>query len=51
MDKCDVPKCNHAVEISYYRHGVCKECFDKHCDEKKKFDLKDIFKISSAKKN
>ena len=51
MNNCDVPKCRNEVEITYYRHGVCKDCFKKHCDEKSKFDLKDIFKISPAKKS
>ena len=51
MNNCDVPKCRNEVEITYYRHGVCQDCFKKHCDEKSKFDLKDIFKISPAKKS
>ena len=51
MNKCDVPKCKSEVEITYYGHGVCQDCFKKHCDEKNKFDLKDIFKISPAKKS
>jgi hypothetical protein len=51
MNKCDVPKCKNEVEITYYAHGVCKDCFRKHCDEKNKFDLKDIFKILPAKKS
>lgn len=50
MNICDVPKCRSEVEITYYRHGVCNECFRKHCDENNKFDLKDIFKILPAKK-
>ena len=50
MDKCDVPNCKSGAELTYYRHGVCNEHFGKHCDEKSKFDLKEIFKISSAKK-
>ena len=44
-DKCAVPNCQQTPYLTYYGKGICRKCWDKHCDDKSRFNLKMKLKI------
>jgi len=43
--KCAVKKCRGEAILTYYDKAVCAKCWEKHCDENNKFDLKEKLNI------
>jgi hypothetical protein len=50
MDKCAVARCKAPTEIFYYNKPVCEKHWNQHCDDVKKFNLKEVLKIREPKK-
>ena len=43
---CKVKGCKQEdVEVTYYGRDICMKCWNKHCDERKTFNLKELFNI------
>ena len=50
MDKCSIKGCRNPVEIGYYQHGICEKHWLWHCDDNKKFNIKDVLRCVEPKK-
>lgn len=48
MDQCQVVRCRQPAEIIYYGKDVCQKHWEMHCENKRRFDLRDVFRIKKV---